>query len=92
MANIFLNAEKGVEVAAEDVLGFLAKAEQKIQVAPAAAAALGVLLAAVQEVISDVSADASNPMNITLLPAQINDVKAVWPDVVKLATLLGIKL
>ena len=92
MASILVNIEKGVEVAAEDVLGWLNKAEQKIQLAPQAVAALGVVLGGVQKVIADVQADATNPVNFTLLPAQIADVKAVWPEVQALATALGIKL
>jgi hypothetical protein len=90
--NIFLNVEKGIEVAAEDVLGWLNKAEQKITVAPAAVAALGVILGGIQKVVSDVSADVSNPVNLTLLPAQISDIKAVWPEVQAFAKTLGINI
>lgn len=92
MPNIFLNVEKGIEVAAEDVLGWLNKAEQKITVAPAAVAALGVILGGIQKVVSDVSADVSNPVNLTLLPAQISDIKAVWPEVQAFAKTLGINI
>ena len=92
MANILVNIEKGVEIAAEDVLGFLGKAQAKLVTSPSVVAALGVLLGAVQKVVADVSADAANPVNITLLPAQLQDLKAVWPDVEAFATSLGIKL
>jgi hypothetical protein len=92
MANILVNIEKGIEVGAEDLLGFLNKAEQKIQVAPGAVVALGVVLGGVQKVIADVEADAANPVNITLLPAQVADLKAVWPEIISFASVLGIKL
>ena len=92
MANVLLNIEKGVEVAASDALHFIAGVNAK---SPAAIAALGVLLGAVAKVVSEVSNDAQAPaslLNFSLDVSQFADIKAVWPDVVKLASSLGIKL
>lgn len=92
MANVLVNAEKKIEMAAEDALKWLAGADNKLQAAPQAIAGLAVLLGHVQKCVIDVQADATNPLNITLLPAQVADFKHVWPDVRNLAFTLGIKL
>ncbi|HLH36013.1 MAG TPA: hypothetical protein VKX41_15175 [Alloacidobacterium sp.] len=92
MANILVNIEKGIEVAAEDILGFFSKAEKA---APGAVAALAVLLGAASKVVSDISMDAHNPaqlLSVSLTQQQWADIKSVWPDIVHFAAELGIKL
>ena len=93
MANIVVSAEKKIEVLAEDALAFISRAETiTLQKSPGAIAALGVLLGAVQTGLGDVTGVAANPLNIALDQQTVTDLKAIWPDVVKLAQSLGITL
>ncbi len=93
MANIFLNLEKNIEVLAEDALAFISRAETvTLPKAPGAIAALGVVLGAVAASLKDIGGAAANPLNISLDTQAVADLKTVWPDVVKLAESLGIKL
>jgi hypothetical protein len=93
MANILLGIEHGIEVAAEDVLKFLSGVKDlSSKVNPDAIAGLGVLLGTVTKAMEDVSAAAANPLNFSLDAATVQDLKAVWPAVVKFAASIGIKL
>jgi len=79
----------GIEVAAEKVLNFVAKAQKA---SPSAIAALAVILGAVAKVATDVQGVATAPLNITLDQSALADIKAVWPDLVAFGATLGIKL
>lgn len=79
------NFEGKIEGAAEDVLAFLTKAGLKLTSnGPAALAALGVLLGAVEAEMT-----AAGTGNIQ---GAIADIKPIWPDVKVFAAQLGIKL
>jgi hypothetical protein len=91
MANILINIEKGVEVAAEDALKWLGKAQTAIKAAPAVVAALATLAAAVEKPLVDLTVVAANPLNIPLDIQTALDLKAVWPDVKAFLTTLGVK-
>lgn len=90
MANIVLEIGKGVEVGAEDLLKFFAKAQTA---SPAVLAALGALATGITKALSDVQASASNPL-VALInaPAELTDFEAVWPEVVRFFASLGIKI
>lgn len=93
MANILLNIEHGIEVAAEDALKFVTGAQQDIaKLGPGAVAALGVLLGAVAKVAADASTVATQPLNITIDISTVNDLKQVWPAVESFAKAIGITL
>jgi hypothetical protein len=82
----------GIEVAAEDALRFVEKAETKT---PQVAGALGVVLGAVGKAISDVETGAQTPtqvLNISFDQQVYADLKAVWPDVKTFVATLGVKL
>ena len=90
MANIVLEIGKGVEVGAEDLLKFFAKAQTA---SPAVLAALGTLAAGITKALADVQAGATNPLSaLVSAPAEIADLEAVWPEVVKFLASLGIKV
>ncbi len=93
MANILVNVEHGIEVAATDVLNFLTHSQSlAAKLEPGVVAALGVLLGATETALTSVSAAAATPLNIPLDIQTIADLRAVWPDVVSFASALGIKL
>jgi hypothetical protein len=93
MANILLDIEHGVEVAAEDVLKFVSGVlATGSKVEPGVIAGLGVLLGTVTKALGDLSGAAANPLNFSLDVATVQDLKAVWPAVVQFAASLGIKL
>jgi hypothetical protein len=91
MAKISIGSiEKGIEVAAEDVLKFISGAQTK---APAAVAALGVLAGGIETALTAVGNTAANPTTLVLnLPTDIADIKSVWPEVKTFLGTLGIKL
>ena len=91
MANILVNVEKGIEIAAGDVLKWLGKAQSALHAAPAVIAALATLIAAVDKPLLDLSAVAANPLNIPLDLQTATDLKAVWPDVKAFLATLGVK-
>jgi hypothetical protein len=91
MANILLNIEKGIEVAAEDALKWLGKAHTAISAAPAVVAALATLVSAMERPLTELSAVAVNPLNIPLDIQTAEDLKAVWPDVKTFLGTLGVK-
>jgi hypothetical protein len=83
---------KDIEIAAEDALHFVQKAQSKT---PQVAGALGVLLAAVGKALADTQTAAQTPtqvLNITFDEQVFADLKAVWPDVKDFAGTLGIKI
>ena len=93
MANILVSVEKGIEVAAEDVLKFVTGAQQKTtQAGPGVVSGLGVLLGAFATVAGDVAGVAASPVNIVLDQQTVADIKAVWPDIKAFASNFGIKL
>jgi hypothetical protein len=93
MANIFVNIEKGIEVAAEDVLHFIAGADKALALTPAVVAGLGTILGAVSTAVTaSESAAQGSGLNIALDQAAWTDIKAIWPDIVAFAKSIGIKL
>ena len=92
MANIFVNIEKGIEIAAEDALKWLTGASKALSVAPTVVAALGTLFGQLETPLSDIAAAAVNPLNISLDVQTVNDLKAVWPDIKQFLTTIGVKL
>jgi hypothetical protein len=91
MANILVNIEKGIEIAAEDVLKWLGKAQSVIAAAPGVVAALATLVTALDKPLMDLSVVAANPLNIPLDLQTATDLKAVWPDVKAFLATLGVK-
>jgi hypothetical protein len=81
MANILVNIEKGIEIAATDALKWLGKAQTTLSAAPSVIAALATLAAAVDKPLLDISGVAANPLNIPLDIQTASDLKAVWPEV-----------
>jgi hypothetical protein len=93
MANIFLDIEHGVEVAAEDVLKFVSGViATGNKVEPSVIAGLGVLLGTVTKALGDLSGVVANPLNFSLDAATVQDLKTIWPAVVQFAASIGIKL
>jgi hypothetical protein len=83
---------KDIEIAAEDALHFVRKAETET---PQVAGALGVVLGAVGKAIADAQSIASAPaqtLSISFDQQVFADLKAVWPDLKAFAQSLGIKL
>jgi hypothetical protein len=93
MANILLGIERGVEVAAEDVLKFVSGAVvTSSRAEPSVVAGLGVLLGTVAKTLGDINGVVVNPLNFSLDAATIEDLKTVWPAIVQFAGSIGIKL
>ncbi len=93
MANILVNMEHGIEVAATDVLKFLTNAQAiSTKLEPVVIAALGVLLGATETALSTLSEAVATPLNISLDVETITDFRAVWPALVNFSQSLGIKL
>ena len=91
MANILVNVEKGIEIAAADVLKWLGKAQTALTAAPSVIAALATLIAAVDKPIAELAGATANPLNIPLDIQTVNDLKAVWPEVKAFLGTLGVK-
>lgn len=92
MANILVNIEKGIEIAAEDALKWLTGAKKALTAAPQVVAALATLIGAVEKPITELAGAAANPLNIALDIETVEDLKAVWPDVKAFLATLGVKL
>ncbi len=91
MANILVNLEKGIEIAAEDALKWFGGVRNVINAAPNVVAALATLAGAVEKPLLDIAGVATNPLNIVLDVQTATDMKAVWPDVKKFLETLGVK-
>ena len=91
MANILVNIEKGIEIAAEDALRWLGKTSGVIAAAPSVIAALATLITALDKPLMDLAGAAANPLNIPLDIQTATDLKAVWPDVKSFLATLGVK-
>ena len=91
MQNIAVNLEKGIEIAAEDALKWLNRADSALNAAPQALAALATLIAAVEKPLADVPGAVHEPLNITLDTQMVNDIKAALPDVKLFLGSLGVK-
>ena len=92
MANILVNIEKGIEIAAEDVLKWLTGANKALTAAPQVVAALATLIGAIEKPIAELAGAAANPLNIALDIQTAKDLQAVWPDVKAFLKTLGVKL
>ena len=91
MANILVNIEKGIEIAATDALKWLGKAQTTLSAAPSVIAALATLAAAVDKPLLDIAGVAANPLNIVLDIQTATDLRAVWPEVKAVLGTLGVK-
>ena len=91
MANILVNIEKGIEIAAEDALRWLGKAQTTLTAAPGVIAALATLISAVDKPLVDIAGVAANPLNIVLDVQTVTDLKGVWPQVKTFLGTLGVK-
>jgi hypothetical protein len=91
MANILVNIEKGIEIAAEDVLKWLGGANKALKAAPQVVAALATLIAAVEKPMAELAGVAANPLNIALDIQTAKDLKAVMPEVKAFLATLGVK-
>lgn len=91
MANILVNIEKGIEIAAEDALKWLTGANHALKAAPAVIAALASLIGALEKPIAEASLAAANPLNIPLDVQVAKDLQAVWPDVKHFLSSMGVK-
>jgi len=91
MANILVNAEKGIEIGAADALKWLTGANKALKAAPQVVAALATLIGAVEKPLSELAGAAANPLNIPLDIQTATDLKAVWPDVLAFLSSLGVK-
>ncbi len=92
MANILVNIEKGIEVAAEDVLKWLVGAGKALHAAPAAIAALAAMAAALEKPLAELEEVTVNPLNIPLDIQTAQDLKAAWPEVKAFMKSLGVKM
>ena len=92
MANILVNIEKGIEIAAEDVLKWLTGANRALKAAPQVVAALATLIGAVEKPLAELAIAAENPLNIALDIQVAKDLQAVWPEVKVFLGTLGVKL
>lgn len=92
MANILVNIEKGIEIAAEDALKWLTGANKALKAAPQVVAALATLVGAVEKPLAELAMVAENPLNIALDIQTARDLEAVWPDVKVFLGTLGVKL
>ena len=73
-----------IEIAFEDILHWLTRAQTLVLKGPALITALTVLLQAVDKVVLEAQTDVSNPIGLINIPMdiqQFNDVKVVWADV-----------
>jgi hypothetical protein len=91
LANILVNMEKGVEISARDALKWLTGAGKIVSAAPAAIAALAVLVETYEKPIMDIAGAAANPLNIPLDIETAKELVAAWPEVKAFLTTLGIK-
>lgn len=91
MANILVNIEKGIEIAAEDALKWLTGADKALHAAPEVIAALATLVGAVEKPIAELAGAAANPLNIPLDVQTVADLRAAWPEVKKFLGTLGVK-
>jgi hypothetical protein len=93
VANILLDIENGIEVAAADLLKFVSGAKAaSSKVEPGVVAGLGVLLGTVAKTLGDINGVVANPLNFSLDVTTIQDLKSVWPAMTQFASSLGIKL
>ena len=91
MANILVNIEKGIEIAAEDVLKWLTGANKVLRAAPEVIAALATLISALEKPIADVAVASQTPLNIALDMQTVRDLKATWPAIRQFMGTLGVK-
>jgi hypothetical protein len=91
MVNIVVNIEKGVAIGAEDALKWLNGTDKAVHAAPAAIAALAILVDALDKPLLDLAGVAINPLNIPLDIQTATDLVAAWPQVKAFMVSLGVK-
>lgn len=91
MANILVNIEKGIEIAAEDALKWLTGANKALSATPQVVAALATLIAALEKPLADVALASQAPLNIVLDIRTVHDLKATWPAVKQFLATFGVK-
>ena len=89
MANAQITTKTGnvIEVAFEDILHWLVKAQNLTLKGPAIIAAVTAILSAVDKVVVDASLDVAAPADLINIPMdvqQLQDIKAVWADIMAL--------
>lgn len=93
IATIVVDAEKGIEVGAADVLKFITGAEAELKLAPTAIAALGTILGSVSSAVTATETAAAGEFtSVTLDNAALTAIKAVWPGIVSAFATVGVKL
>ncbi len=92
MANILVDATKGIEIGAEDALKWLTTATEALGVTPSVVAALGTLFGQLETPITDIAGTVTNPLNISLDVATVTALKNVWPNIQTFLTSIGVKL
>jgi hypothetical protein len=91
MANLIVDVEKDVKLAAGDLLRWLRGADRAVQAAPTVIVALAVLAEALERPLAEVSAVVSNPLNIALDIETVEDLRAAWPEVKLFLKDLGVQ-
>ena len=92
MASVLISIENKVEVAAADVLDFLARSRVvQATVEPEAIAALAVLIGNINTTISTAKESAKAPWNLSLDGQTAYDLYAVWPALIRFMNSLGIR-
>jgi hypothetical protein len=91
MANLIVDVEKDVKLAAGDLLHWMRGADRAVQAAPTVIAALAVLAGALERPLTDVAAVTANPLNIALDIETVEDLRAAWPAVKLFLKELGVQ-
>lgn len=86
MANTTIITKSGnkIEIAFEDILHWLVKAQSLTLKGPAIIAAVSAILSATSTVVEDAALDAATPttlLNIPIDAGQLQDIKLVWTDI-----------
>lgn len=91
MAKLLVNLERGIEIGAKDALKWLTRANKPLRAAPAAIAALAILIEVLDKPLTDLAGAAANPLNIPLDLQTAADLIAAWPEVKAFVSALGVK-
>lgn len=94
MANVLVTVGKDIEVGASDLLRWVTGGEKLVEKAsPGVLSALGVLAAGVEKCLTDAVNAAQNPLAALVeAPAEISDIKQVWPEVKQFLASFGVKV
>jgi hypothetical protein len=94
-ANWIVSAEKGIEIAAEDVLHFFVNTGKEIVLrGPAVLSGLALLCVKIEPLVADAMTDASNPaemLNVSFTVQEIKDIQAIIPAFKQELAAAGVK-